>query len=75
MSRRLQIIVTDRQYDYLNEASERTSLSMSELVRRALDTKYPAAGADVPAWSQFTMAVWRRPRELGTGRRPGLRLD
>ena len=40
VSRRLQITVSETQYQLLLRESERSSVSMSELVRRAIDTTY-----------------------------------
>jgi hypothetical protein len=40
MSRRTQITLTDRQHRLLFEESIRSSVSMAELVRRAIDTVY-----------------------------------
>jgi hypothetical protein len=74
MSRRLQITLTDEQYAYLTRASERTSLSVAELIRRALDEKYPASGTFRPG-REFTLSVWRRPSASKPSRRSGLRLD
>ncbi len=73
MSRRLHITLTDEQYDYLNHASERTSLSVAELIRRAIDEKYPASSGTASR-REFTVAVWRRPGAGGQGRRSGIRL-
>ncbi|HEV8682357.1 MAG TPA: ribbon-helix-helix domain-containing protein, partial [Actinomycetota bacterium] len=42
MSRRTQITITDEQHARLSALSEETGLSMSELVRRALDRTYTA---------------------------------
>jgi hypothetical protein len=44
MSHRLQITISDEQYEYLDEEANRSSLSIAELVRRALDTTYALAG-------------------------------
>ncbi len=74
MSRRLHLTLTDAQYAYLNTASERTSLSVAELVRRALDEKYPASHTQPREADELTVAVWRHS-EPGVGRRRGLRLD
>jgi hypothetical protein len=76
MSRRLQIILSDTQYAYLSRASSQTSLSMSELIRRALDERYPASRGQASE-SEFTIAVWRRPADApaNSGRRAGLRFD
>lgn len=40
MSHRTQITLTDAQYERLQSESERTGLSMAELVRRAIDRTY-----------------------------------
>ena len=74
MAHRFHLTLSDQQYAYLNLASERTSLSMAELVRRAVDEKYPASAPNTSR-SQFTVAVWRRPSREGTGRRSGVRLE
>ena len=74
MSRRLNITITDSQYDYLTRASESTSLSVAELIRRALDARYPASATGATSRNEFTIAVWR-PLTTRVGRRGGLRLD
>ena len=76
MSRRFHITLGESQYDYLSRASERTSISMAELIRRALDEKYPVSRA-ISSDNEFTIAVWRRPRAAdGTsGRRSGMALE
>jgi hypothetical protein len=74
MSRRVQITVSEEQYEFLTRASERTSLSMSELIRRALDAKYPRSSR-AGTVTQFTFALWQSPRTHGSGRRSGIRLD
>ena len=74
MSRRLHLTLTDAQYAYLSTASERTSLSVAELVRRALDEKYPASRPRPPVHDGVTVAVWRHPQR-DAGRRRGVRLD
>ena len=63
MSRRLHIMLTDEQYVFLTRASERTSLSIGELIRRALDEKYPAS-RELRFGREFTLALWRRPLPL-----------
>jgi hypothetical protein len=73
MSRRFQITLTESQYEFLRRASESTSLSVAELVRRAIDEKYPAG--KTLSRREFTVAVWRRPPAPATGRRSGVRLD
>jgi hypothetical protein len=44
MARRLHITISEEQYAYLDEEAERSSVSIAELVRRALDTTYALAG-------------------------------
>jgi hypothetical protein len=68
-------MLTDEQYAFLTRASERTSLSVGELIRRALDEKYPAS-RELRFGREFTLALWRRPRNHPErGRRSGFRLD
>jgi Ribbon-helix-helix protein, copG family len=40
MSHRIQITLTDDQYEFLDGESDRSSVSIAELIRRALDTVY-----------------------------------
>jgi len=74
MARRVQITLSEEQYEFLTKASERTSLSMAELVRRAIDAKYPRNTRAV-ALTQFTFALWQTPKAPGSGRRSGIGLD
>jgi hypothetical protein len=74
MSRRVHLTLSDQQHDFLVRASERTSLSVAELVRRAIDEKYPGSAA-APNGREFTLALWRRPAVPNSGRRSGIRLD
>jgi hypothetical protein len=64
MSRRLQITVSEEQYDFLNAEADRSSLSIAELVRRALDTTYVLAGPARVTVIEHTL-----------GRRPGRSVD
>jgi hypothetical protein len=73
MSRRFQITLSDGQYDYLTRASERTSLSVAELIRRAVDEKYPAS-RELRHGREFMFALWRRTPGVGDARRSGIRL-
>jgi len=40
MSHRLQILLSQEQYAFLNDEADRSSVSMAELIRRAIDTAY-----------------------------------
>jgi hypothetical protein len=75
MSQRFHITLSDRQFVYLSRASERTSLSIAELIRRAVEDKYHPSSNGLKSRSEFTVAVWRRPLDGDLGRRPGVRLE
>ncbi|HVV60054.1 MAG TPA: ribbon-helix-helix protein, CopG family [Gaiellaceae bacterium] len=64
MGHRIQITLTDAQYAFLDGEADRTSVSIAELMRRAVETTY---GIDVP----------RRVSVINhtLGRRPGRRFD
>jgi hypothetical protein len=64
MSHRLQITISNEQYTFLDEEADRSSISIAELVRRALDTTYVLAGP-----GRVTMV------EYSLGRRPGRIVD
>jgi len=44
MARRLQILLSSTQYDFLTEEARRSSVSIAELIRRAIDTTYAPSG-------------------------------
>jgi hypothetical protein len=44
MSHRLCITISNEQYEFLDTEADRSSLSMAELVRRALDTVFGPHG-------------------------------
>src|SRR5579862_6865354 len=57
---RFHVMLTNRQYDYLATEADRTGLSISELVRRAIDRVYrpelrPRAGG-----LELSVGIWRR---------------
>jgi hypothetical protein len=64
MSRRFQVVLAERQYAFLQREADRSSVSVAELIRRAIDTTYGAAG---------DRRVQVVSHELG--RRSGIRLD
>jgi hypothetical protein len=45
MAHRLQVLLSQRQYVFLAAEADRSSISMAELVRRALDTTYGPDGS------------------------------
>jgi Ribbon-helix-helix protein, copG family len=64
ISHRIQITLSDAQYAFLDHEADRTSVSIAELMRRAVETTY---GIDIP----------RRVSVINhtLGRRPGRRFD
>jgi hypothetical protein len=74
MSRKTQVTLTDRQHSFLLTESDRTGLSMAELVRRAIDRVYrPEARPRVRGY-EISAGWWSRPDAAVIGRRPGRRL-
>jgi hypothetical protein len=68
MTHRIQITLTDAQYSFLDDEADRSSISIAELVRRALDTTY--ALAEPPRMRVIEHTTGRRAgRSLETGRR------
>lgn len=64
MSRRTQMTITDEQYARLQTLSEETGLSMSELVRNALDRTYAGRGAEA---LEVSFGAWKNRRFDGEG--------
>jgi hypothetical protein len=64
MSNRIHIVVADSQLAYLRAEADRSSISVSELVRRALDATYGPRGE---------RRVFSITHTLG--RRPGKKFD
>jgi hypothetical protein len=64
VSRRLHITISEEQYAFLDEEANRSSVSIAELVRRALDTTYVLAGPGRVTVIEHTL-----------GRRPGRNVD
>jgi hypothetical protein len=63
MSHRLCISISNQQYVFLNGEADRSSVSIAELVRRALDTVYGPRGERELIEVMHTL-----------GRRPGRRI-
>jgi len=60
MARRLQILLSEDMYALLDAEAHRSSVSMAELVRRAVDTVFGARGED-RAFVSITHTLGRRP--------------
>jgi hypothetical protein len=68
MSRSVHFTLTDGQHGLLVEESVRTGLSMSELVRRALDSTYRPALRPVVAGFTVNFGLTRGPDAAAVGR-------
>ncbi|HZQ81263.1 MAG TPA: ribbon-helix-helix protein, CopG family [Gaiellaceae bacterium] len=44
MAHRLQVLLSREQYEFLDAEADRSSVSMAELIRRAIDTTYGVDG-------------------------------
>jgi hypothetical protein len=71
MSRRFHITLTDVQYDWLSEESRRSSVSVAELIRRAIDDKTPSGFQQRLLNHELLVRLQRRH---AAGRRPGIRI-
>jgi hypothetical protein len=71
MSKKIHVTVSDEVFDWLKAESERTSVSTSELVRRALDRVYRLRGRRTTG-IEFYFGFWRRRI---FGRRAGVAFD
>jgi len=66
---RFDVLLTHRQLSLLRDESDRTSVSISELVRRAVDKTYrPNLRPKVDGF-EISFGVWRRPDAAVAGRR------
>jgi hypothetical protein len=68
MSRKTQITLTDRQHRLLLEESVRSSVSMAELVRRAIDAAYRPRLRPVVRGFQVNVGLLREPDAAVVGR-------
>lgn len=65
----MQITVTDRQHGILRDESERTGLSMSELIRRAIDGTYRPGTRVRLRGMELNLGLFREPDAAAVGRR------
>ena len=75
MPREFHFLLTDEQHRWLERESSRTSVSVSELIRRAVDRTYRVdapAVARRPSGLELRLTFWRR---RVFGRRAGVRFD
>jgi hypothetical protein len=69
ISRKTQITLNDRQHAFLRDEARRTGLSMSELIRRAVDATYRPYQRQRLAGYELSLGIWRRPDAALAGRR------
>jgi hypothetical protein len=74
-SRRFNVILTEAQYRRLNDEAERTSLSVGELIRRAVDASLGLDEERRRDGLEVSIGIWRRPDAAVVGRRPGIRFS
>jgi hypothetical protein len=74
MSTRFNMTLEDRQYVFLTEESQRLSISVAELIRRAVDSTFGLDPGRKTPGVELSVALWRRPDAAVVGRRPGVRL-
>ena len=74
MAHRLQVWLTDRQYEALDTEANRTSVAMAELVRRLVDREFLPNTRPRLSGLEVSVGVWRRPDAAVVGRRPGIKL-
>ena len=66
---RTHVILREDQRSYLLNESARTGLTMSELVRRAVDPTYPTAARRHVGGFELDVGLWRRLDAAVSGRR------
>jgi hypothetical protein len=71
MSRRFHLHLTDAQYERLTAESRRSSVSVAELIRRAIDEHAPLGAESRIRTHEVSVRFARWP---AAGRRPGVRL-
>ena len=69
MGNRFTVILEPRQYRYLHDEANRSSLSIGELIRRALDHTYGFGDDRRSRGLELSVGVWRRPDAAVVGRR------
>ena len=74
MGIRFTVILEPRQYDYLCMEADRSSLSVGELIRRALDRAYGLDEERRQRGIELSVGVWRQPDAAVVGRRSGIRF-
>jgi hypothetical protein len=74
MPTRFHVTLEDHQYRFLTDESGRLSVSVAELIRRAIDSTFSLDPKRRIPGLEISVGVWRRPDAAVAGRRPGIRL-
>jgi hypothetical protein len=74
MSRRFNFYLEDAQYDVLTAESVRSSISVAELIRRAIDQVFELDSSRRTSGLELSVGVWKRPDAAVVGRRSGVRF-
>jgi hypothetical protein len=74
MSRRFNFYLEDAQYDVLTAESGRSSISVAELIRRAIDRAFELDSSRRTGGIELSVGVWKRPDAAVVGRRSGVRF-
>lgn len=74
MSRRFNLHLEDSQYAVLTAESARSSVSVAELIRRAIDGAFGLDESRRTGGLELSLGVWRRPDAAVVGRRSGVRF-
>jgi hypothetical protein len=61
MSHRIQVALTNEQYAFLDSEADRSSVSVAELIRRAIDTTYGPYDGSGPKVHVISHELGRRP--------------
>jgi hypothetical protein len=74
MAHRLQVWLTDEQYEALDAEANRTSVAMAELIRRLIDRALLPNARRRLHGLELSVGLWRRPDAAVAARRPGIKL-
>jgi hypothetical protein len=74
MTRRFNLYLEDHQYDVLTAESGRSSISVGELIRRAIDQAFELDSSRRTGGIELSVGVWKRPDAAVVGRRSGVRF-
>jgi hypothetical protein len=74
MTRRFNLYLEDLQYDVLTAESGRSSISVGELIRRAIDQAFELDSSRRTGGIELSLGVWKRPDAAVVGRRSGVRF-